>query len=118
MPEFVARYRDNYRIYPPDWAIMAYDAVKLWAEGVEKAGSVDADELVGALEGHEFDSLRGKLTIRPSDHQASAPLFSGTVRPNREVGFPTYKDVEVTPGDQVWLSEDDVKKLQGDSASR
>lgn len=111
--EFVASYRDRYGVYPSDWAIMAYDAVKLWAEGVEEAGSLDPDELVDALEGYEFGSLRGPVTIRPEDHQASVPVYSGIVTADPEVGFPTWTDVEEIAGEEVWLSVEEVQALQG-----
>ncbi|MGH2970088.1 MAG: ABC transporter substrate-binding protein [Solirubrobacteraceae bacterium] len=111
MEDFVKRYRDRFDDYPSDWAIMAYDAVKLWAAGVEEGGA-KADELVSALEDYEFDSLRGKVTIRAADHQASVPVFSGTVAEDAEVGFPTYEEPQSIPGDEVWLSEDEVAELQ------
>lgn len=110
--DFVTRYRDRYGIYPSDWAIMAYDAVKLWAAGVEEAGSTEPDALVEALEGYRFDSLRGPVTIRPIDHQASVPVYSGTVQMDPEVGFATWTDVRVIPGEEVWLSEQEVEALQ------
>ncbi len=43
---------------------MAYDAVKVWAQGVEKAGNVDGDAVAGALEGAKVDTLRGNVEIR------------------------------------------------------
>ena len=112
--EFVQNYRDRYGIFPSDWAIMAYDAVKLWAEGVEEAGSLDPDALVDALEGYEFESLRGTVTIRPVDHQASVPVYSGTVTFDPEIGFATYTDVREIPGEEVWLSEEEVQQQQQD----
>lgn len=111
--EFVQNYRDRYGIYPSDWAIMAYDAVKLWAEGVEEAGSLDPDELVEVLEGYEFESLRGPVTIREIDHQASVPVYSGTVTQDPDVGFATWTDVREIPGEEVWLSEEEVQQQQG-----
>lgn len=111
--DFITRYRDRYGIYPSDWAIMAYDAVKLWAEGVEEAGSLDPDELVEALEGYEFESLRGTVTIRPVDHQASVPVYSGTVTQDPDVGFATWSDVREIPGEEVWLTEEEVRQQQG-----
>jgi branched-chain amino acid transport system substrate-binding protein len=115
MRAFIDRYKTRFRKPPSDWAIMAYDAVKLWADGVKKAGRVDADKLVDALEGYRFDSLRGPVEIRATDHQASVPLYGGTVstRPDPKAGFPVYERTQVIPGDRVWLSEDEVKKLQG-----
>jgi len=109
---FVSSYRDRYGVYPSDWAIMAYDAMKLWAAGVEKSGDLDPDKLVTALEGYEFDSVRGTVTIRPIDHQASVSVYSGTVKQDAEIGFATWTDIVITPGDEVWLSEDEVKAQQ------
>ncbi|MEK6721008.1 MAG: ABC transporter substrate-binding protein [Chloroflexota bacterium] len=109
---FVKSYLDRYGVYPSDWAIMAYDAVKLWAAGVEKAGSLDADALVSALEGYQFDSIRGTVTIRPVDHQAGVSVYSGTVKQDPEVGFATWTDIKIIPGADVWLSEDEVKAQQ------
>lgn len=111
--DFIQRYRDRYGVYPSDWAIMAFDAVKLWAEGVEEAGSLDPEELIDVLEGYEFDSLRGPVTIRAADHQASVPVYSGTVKQDPDVGFATWTNVREIPGEEVWLSEEEVQQQQG-----
>lgn len=110
---FIADYRERYDTYPSDWAIMAYDAVKLWAAGVEEAGTVEADPLVEVLEGFEFTSLRGPVTIREVDHQASVPVYSGIVTEDKEIGFPTWTEIESIPGEEVWLSEEEVTEQQG-----
>jgi branched-chain amino acid transport system substrate-binding protein len=111
--KFLTAYRERFNDYPSDWAIMAYDAVKLWAQGAQKAKSAKADDLVAALEGGTFDSTRGQITIRAADHQASVPVYAGTVAPDPKVGFPTWKNVKSIPADQVWLSEAELKKAQG-----
>ncbi|MGH2755873.1 MAG: ABC transporter substrate-binding protein [Actinomycetota bacterium] len=111
--DFVQNYRDRYGIYPSDWAIMVYDAVMLWAEGVEEAGDLDPDNLVEALEGYEFESLRGTVTIRPQDHQASVPVYSGIVTQDPDAGFATWTEVETIPGEEVWLTEEELAEQQG-----
>jgi len=111
--QFIEDYRAEYDSYPSDWAIMAYDAVKLWAAGVEEAGSLEPDELVSTLEGFEFESLRGPVTIRPEDHQASVPVYSGTVSFSDEYDFATWTDIESIPGEDVWLSVEEVTAQQG-----
>ncbi len=35
----------------------------------------DVDKMVGALEGHSFDSVKGKLTVRAEDHALLQPMF-------------------------------------------
>jgi len=110
---FIDDYRNAYGTYPSDWAIMAYDAVMLWAAGVEGAGDLDPDALVAALEGFEFDSLRGPVTIRAEDHQASVSVYSGIVTQDPDIGFATWTDVESIPGEDVWLTEEEVVEQQG-----
>lgn len=112
LDEFNKKYRQKYGKYPSDWAIMAYDAVKVWAQGVEKAGKVDPDALVTALEGADVDTLRGNVQIRAVDHQAAVPVYSGIVTQDSKFGFPVWKDVKTIPGDQVWLTEDEAKQAQ------
>ena len=111
--QFIEDYQAEHDSPPSDWAIMAYDAVKLWAAGVEEAGSTEPDDLVSALEGYEFESLRGPVTIRPEDHQASVPVYSGTVTFTDEYEFATWTDIQQTPGEEVWLSVEEVTELQG-----
>jgi branched-chain amino acid transport system substrate-binding protein len=111
--KFLTAYRARFNDYPSDWAIMAYDAVNLWAQGVEKAKSAKADDVVAALQGGTFDSTRGRITVRAADHQASVPVYAGTVEPDSKVGFDTWKDVKSIPADQVWLSGAELKKAQG-----
>lgn len=91
---------------------MAYDAVKVWAQGVEKAGKVDPDALVTALEGADVETLRGSVQMRAVDHQAAVPVYSGVVTQDTEFGFPAWNDVETIAGDQVWLTEEEAKQAQ------
>jgi branched-chain amino acid transport system substrate-binding protein len=39
------------------------------------AGPDDVDKMVGALEGHSFDSVKGTLTVRAEDHALLQPMF-------------------------------------------
>jgi branched-chain amino acid transport system substrate-binding protein len=40
-----------------------------------QAGGDDVDAMVKALEGYQFDSVLGQLTVRPQDHALLQPLF-------------------------------------------
>jgi branched-chain amino acid transport system substrate-binding protein len=40
-----------------------------------QAGGDDVDAMVKALEGYQFDSVLGQMTIRPQDHALLQPLF-------------------------------------------
>jgi branched-chain amino acid transport system substrate-binding protein len=40
-----------------------------------QAGGNDVDKMITALEGYSFDSVKGKLTVRPEDHALLQPMF-------------------------------------------
>lgn len=53
-------------------AVSNYQGVKLWAEGVRKAGSVDHDAMVTALEQDlSIEGPGGKISIDPQTHHAT-----------------------------------------------
>ncbi len=110
--DFITRYRARFQRYPSDWAIMGYDAFTVWAAGANKATTFDADKVVSSVTGQGFTTLRGQITIRAVDHQADAPEWLGTLSASPDYPFPIFKDINRVPGDQLWLSEDEVKKLQ------
>jgi branched-chain amino acid transport system substrate-binding protein len=40
-----------------------------------RTGGEDVEKMIGALEGHSFDSVKGKLTVRAEDHALLQPMF-------------------------------------------
>lgn len=109
MTEFVTNFQTAYDRVPSDWACMAYDAVKFWALVTEKAGSLDPDAFVTAGEGFEFTSLRGDVSIRPIDHQASVSSYIGELQLSDTYGFYTYTNLQEVPAEEIWLSEEEVE---------
>jgi len=95
MPRFIRLYTDAYG-EPPSSAfiVMGWDAVKIIAQAVEKAGTTEGAALARAMEGTEFDLLSGKLTWSDaaSGHQplkeaaivvvqGGKPAFLGWMKP-------------------------------------
>lgn len=113
MATFVENFEAEYGRVPSDWACMAYDAVKFWAQATEEAGSLDADAFVEAGEGMEFTSLRGDIYIRPIDHQASVASYIGELTLDEELGFYVYSNTVTVPAEDIWLSEEDVEAARG-----
>jgi branched-chain amino acid transport system substrate-binding protein len=108
MQTFVTAYKARYNVAPSDWAVMAYDAVTLWADGVRKANSFDGTAVANAMSGLKFDSTRGSLTIRTIDHQADCSMYEGTLQADPMVGFDSFAGLMVIPGDQILLTPDQV----------
>ena len=56
-------------------AVAQYQGVYLWAEAVKKAGSLDREKMLGALEsGISIDGPTGKVTLDPQTHHASLDI--------------------------------------------
>lgn len=82
--DFVAAYKKAYgedRV-TSDPAEAAYDAVYLWAEACEKAGSFEVDDVIGAIEGGDisYDAPEGTVTIYGENHHLSKPVRIGEVK--------------------------------------
>jgi branched-chain amino acid transport system substrate-binding protein len=113
MKQFVDKFYSKYQQWPADWAIMAYDGLVALTEAITKANSTDSDQVVKALEGLSFKSLRGARYIRPEDHMANVGVYVGwTAKDPRYEGFLIMKNVTEVPAEQVWLSVPEVKRLQ------
>src|SRR5271156_1259396 len=57
--------------YPPisDLTMSSYQGMLLWAAGVKKAGTIDREKVIEALEsGISIDAPSGKVAIDPATH--------------------------------------------------
>ena len=92
---------------------MAYDGLIALTAAIKKAGSIDSDQVSKAVEGLEFNSLRGPRFIRAEDHMANVGIYVGyTAKARKYENFLILKDVVEVPAEKVWLSVDEVKELQ------
>ena len=70
--DFLKRFRGKYGAdYPPisDLTMSSYQGMHLWAAGVKKAGTLDREKVIEALEtGIGIDAPSGKVTIDPPTH--------------------------------------------------
>jgi len=113
MNAFVKQYYDKYTEWPSDWACMAYDGLIVLKTAIQKANSIDSDDVAKALEGLRFKSLRGDRYIRAEDHMANVGIYVGyTAKDPKYEGFLIMKDVVEVPAEEVWLSAEDAKALQ------
>ncbi len=48
-----------------------YDAIKMWAAAVQKAGTLDTEKVIDALEGASFKAPQGEIKIDPKTHHAA-----------------------------------------------
>ncbi len=89
---------------------MNMQALKL---GIEKAGSIEADKVIAALEGMKYDSIIGSITIRPFDHQGVTPFWMGKAVWDDKLNLGVIRDVVKYDTGPYLPSEDEIKKARG-----
>ena len=109
---FVKAYMADYKDYPSAWAAEGYDGVTFLAEAVKKAGSLDTEKVVAALEGLTIDAPRGKATLRKEDHQLSSDFMVGETVFVKEYPFAIVGNTEVFKAEEVLYSIEEWKKAQ------
>ncbi len=75
--DFVAKYRANTGSYPDLPALCGYSSIRAVFEAMKKAGSLESEKLIRALEGLTFSTPAGQMSIRKSDHRALWPIWCG-----------------------------------------
>jgi branched-chain amino acid transport system substrate-binding protein len=58
-------------------ALCHYISIHAFKDAVVKAGSLDTEKIIDALEGEIFDTALGKIEMRACDHQFQTPLWIG-----------------------------------------
>jgi branched-chain amino acid transport system substrate-binding protein len=62
--DFVKKYKQKYNAVPDAFAALGYDATKLLADAIKRAGSTDPDKIRAAIQDTQgFPGVSGKITI-------------------------------------------------------
>jgi branched-chain amino acid transport system substrate-binding protein len=112
MKAFVEKYKTRTGEFPSEWAITVYDGLMALRKAVEKAKTLDTEKVISALEGLQWDSLRGPLLIRPYDHMANCGVYFGTTYKDPRYSFYIMKDVVQISGQEVWRSVEEIRNLR------
>ena len=101
--DFVKAYKDHYGDYPSYNAHGAYGALYAYRDAAAKAGSIDKEKIIDALEGLTVELPIGSVTLRPEDHQALTDVTWG--KTVADAAYPirildpvkVFKAADVTP---------------------
>ena len=86
---FVAAYQKKFKQYPDYMAGETYAGVYFLKAAVERAGSLDADKIVAAVEREPlaWDTPEGYKIMRGEDHQVVEDCLWGETAQNQKYGF-------------------------------
>jgi ABC-type branched-subunit amino acid transport system substrate-binding protein len=106
---FVAEWKKWYKgsDYPEPTAIAAreYINIAFVIEGVKKAGSVEVNKLVPALEGLRMKTIIGEIYLRPCDHTLIMPMPVVTINSKSP---PYFSTATMIPASETAIEEEAV----------
>lgn len=109
---FVQAFEDAYGTPPGFPAFHAYNTANYIAEAYRKAGSLDREAFIDALEGLVIDSPVGELEMRACDHQCVLPIFMGVTTASPDYDFYVATDIERLSGDEVMPSCEEIEEAR------
>ncbi|MGD0026409.1 MAG: ABC transporter substrate-binding protein [Xanthobacteraceae bacterium] len=109
---FVKEFRAAYQRAPMTPAYMLYISMQALRAAVAKAKSVETEAVIAALEGLQYDSVVGPVTIRPFDHQGTTPHWTGTAAWDAERNMGVLTNIIQLPTSEYLPSEQELKRLR------
>mgnify|MGYP000414546676 FL=1 len=110
---FVNAYKAVYGNPPGFPAFQAYITAHFIAEAYKKAGSLDTEKFIDALEGLQIQSPAGRIEMRACDHQAILPMNFGVTKLSPEQGFAVATDILTLRGAEVMPSCQEILEARG-----
>jgi branched-chain amino acid transport system substrate-binding protein len=99
-------------LYPSTSVQNAYMHAYLLKAAIEKAGKVETEAVVDALEGMTLNGPAGKLVVNPATHVMMLPQYVGVTKRVPEYPFSITVDVKAYPGEEVNLTAEEFNKLR------
>jgi branched-chain amino acid transport system substrate-binding protein len=109
---FVKAFQDAYGVPPGFPALHGYITAHFIAEGFRKAGALDTEKFIDALEGLEIDSPVGKLEMRACDHQTTLPMYLGVTKKVPQYDFVISTNIITMTGAEVMPTCEQVRQAR------
>jgi branched-chain amino acid transport system substrate-binding protein len=109
---FSDEFRKAYHRYPKSGALYGYMTAQFIAKSYEKAGKVDKERFIDALEGMSLDSPVGRMEMRACDHQVALPMFFGVTKKAPQQEFLVASEVVSIPGKDYMPTCEEIRKAR------
>src|SRR5512137_1334752 len=110
---FVKAFRDAYKREPKVGALYGYITAQFIAQSIAKAGKMDREKFIDALEKMKVDTPVGEVEMRAYDHQAMLPMYMGVTKKVPGYPFLIASDIVTIPAKEVMPSIEEIKKVRG-----
>jgi branched-chain amino acid transport system substrate-binding protein len=112
---FAKAFQDAYGGPPGFPAFHGYITAHLIAKAFAKAGAIDKEKFINAIEGMKVDSPVGKVEMRACDHQAVLPMFLGVTKKVPQYDFLISTDIITLSGKDIMPTCEEIRKARGGS---
>lgn len=110
---FVKAFEAAYGNPPGFPAFHGYITAHFIADAFRKAGEVDKERFIDALEGLKINSPVGPIEMRACDHQVILPMYLGVTRYSAKYGFIVSADIVTLRGAEVMPTCTEIIKARG-----
>jgi branched-chain amino acid transport system substrate-binding protein len=110
---FAKAFQDTYGSPPGFPAFHAYITAHFIAKAFAKAGAIDKEKFIDALEGMVIDSPGGKIEMRKCDHQATLPMYLGVTKKVPQYNFLISSDIVTLTAKDVMPTCEEIAKARG-----
>ena len=105
-------YRKAHSKPPPTPAYFQHVTMQALQLAVEKAKTIESQAVIKALEGLQFESVVGPVTIRPFEHQGTTPHWTGKATWDESRKMGVLSEIVQLPTDRFLRSEQEIRKLR------
>jgi branched-chain amino acid transport system substrate-binding protein len=109
---FVKNFEQAYNRKPAVGAVYGLLTAKFISQAYQKAGKIDTEKFIDAVEGMTVASPIGKITMRAYDHQTMLPMFFGITKKAPGYDFLIASDIVTIPGKDVMPDIEEIKKAR------
>ena len=109
---FVKAFQAAYGNPPGFPAFHGYITAYFIAEAYKKAGSLDKEKFIDALEGLKIASPAGEIEMRACDHQVVLPMYLGITKKAPGKDYIISSDIVTLRGDEVLPTCEEIMKAR------
>jgi branched-chain amino acid transport system substrate-binding protein len=117
---FVKDYYARFNEYPDYMAGETYAGVYFIKAAIERAGSIEADKIIAAVEKEplSWETPEGWKTMRAEDHSVVENCLWGQTAPNKKYGFAIPKSFESIQGEEIGRTDEELKAVRQEYKKR
>lgn len=112
--KFVKTYQDRFKELPDYMAIETYAGVYFIKAAVERAGTLNADKIVAAVEREPlaWETPEGWKIMRKEDHAVVEDVVWGETAFSDTYGFAILKNMQAIQGEEICRTPDELKAVR------